>query len=157
MGFLSWLESTAYAQWILTGLNGWPIMLTAHAIGLAIVVGIVFVLDLRILGVLRQIPYTALHRFMSIAWLGIITNVISGFSLFMTQATVYVTSVPFLFKIACIALGIVNLVYIQKMLQRDAASWEMSAAVPREARLLAGSSIAVWGLAVVTGRLIAYL
>jgi hypothetical protein len=157
MGFLSWLESTAYAQWILTGLNGWPIMLTSHAIGLAIVVGVVFVLDLRILGVYRQIPFTALHRFMAIAWLGIVTNVISGFSLFMTQATVYVTSPPFLFKIACIALGIVNLVYTQRLLLRDAASWDASGAASQQGRMLAGSSIALWSLAVVTGRLIAYL
>jgi hypothetical protein len=157
MGFLSWLESTAYAQWILSGLNGWPIMLTSHAIGLAIVVGIVFMLDLRVLGMYRKIPYTALHQLMSIAWLGIATNVISGFSLFMTQATVYVTSIPFLFKIGFIALGIVNLVYQQKMLKRDAASWESGAVVRPEARMLAGSSIAFWTLAVVTGRLIAYL
>ena len=36
MSFLAWLESTAYAEWILYGISGWPLMLTAHAFGLAI-------------------------------------------------------------------------------------------------------------------------
>jgi hypothetical protein len=157
MGFLMWLESTAYAQWILTGLNGWPIMLTTHALGLAIAVGVIFVLDLRLLGLARQIPATSIHQLMSIAWIGIAANIFSGFSLFMTQASYYVTSVPFLFKIGCIIAGIVNLVYVQKLLKREAGSWQQGAALPQQGRLLAGSSLALWGLAVVTGRLIAYL
>jgi hypothetical protein len=68
-----------------------------------------------------------------------------------------VTSVPFLFKIGCIIAGIVNLVYVQKLLKREAGSWQTGAALPQQGRLLAGSSLALWGLAVVTGRLIAYL
>ena len=39
---LIWLENTAYSQWILTGLTGWPLVLSMHAIGLAIAVGMVF-------------------------------------------------------------------------------------------------------------------
>ena len=33
---LSWLESTAYSEWIVAGLVGWPLMLSMHAVGLAI-------------------------------------------------------------------------------------------------------------------------
>ena len=158
MGFLMWLESTAYAQWILTGLNGWPIMLTTHALGLAVAVGVIFVLDLRLLGLARQIPATSIHKLMSLAWIGIAANIFSGFSLFMTQASYYVTSIPFLFKIGCIIAGIVNLVYVQKLLQRESAAWQSSGvSASQNGRMLAGTSIALWGLAVVTGRLIAYL
>ena len=44
MALLSWMESTAYSEWIVAGLVGWPLMLSMHAIGLATVVGIMLVL-----------------------------------------------------------------------------------------------------------------
>ena len=157
MGFLSWVESTAYAQWILTGLYGWPIMLSIHAIGLAIVFGIIFVLDLRLLGLYGSIPLTEVNRLMAVAWVGIALNVFTGLSLFTTQATSYVTSGVFLLKIGFIVLGVVNLVYTQKILQREAEGWERSSAVARTRAVLSLSSIACWTIALVTARLIAYV
>jgi hypothetical protein len=156
MGFLTWLESTAYAQWILTGLTGWPLVLTSHAIGLAIAVGTAFAMNMRLLGLYRAIPLSAVHQLLAFAWIGIAINVISGFSLFMTQASYYVTSIPFLVKISAIALGIVSLVMTQKMLTRELANWEANG-VSSQGRNLAIASMGLWTLAVVTGRLIAYL
>jgi hypothetical protein len=157
LAFLNWLESTAYAQWILISIPGWPLMLTIHAVGLAMILGVVFALNLRMLGLFRTIPYTALYDLLQIAWIGIVLNVFSGLSIFTTQAAMYVTNVPFLFKIAMIVLGILNLVYTQKTLRREAAGWEASGTAPSIALGLALSSLVFWVAAVVTGRLIAYL
>lgn len=157
MGFLSWLEATAYSQWVIAGLTGWPLMLSTHAVGLAIVVGIMFTLNLRLLGLFKAIPLTALHDLMAIGWIGIALNVFSGMSLFVAQATYYVTSIPFIFKIAVIALGIANLAHTQKLLRRDASSWQAAGAVPQVGLVLASTSLLFWTIAVVTGRLIAYL
>ncbi len=158
MGFLSWLESTAYSQWIVAGLTGWPLMLSMHAVGLSIIVGVMFPLNLRLLGLFKPIPLTALRSLMGIGWIGIAMNVFSGTSLFMAQARFYVTESPaFLFKILFVSLAIGNLYHIQKILKRDAASWEAAGAVPRLGVVLAGTMLASLTLAVVTGRLIAYL
>jgi hypothetical protein len=157
MGFLSWLEATAYSQWIVSGLTGWPLMLSMHAVGLSLIVGISFALNLRLLGLFKPIPITALRGLFSIGWIGIAMNIFSGFSLFMAQATFYVTSPPFIVKITFIILGIGVLHHTQKVLKRDAASWEAAGAVPQIGMILAWSSLSFWTLAVVTGRLIAYL
>jgi hypothetical protein len=157
MGFLTWLESTGYSEWILTSTVGWPLMLTIHAIGIAIIVGVVFSLNLRVLGFYNTIPYTSLHRLMSIAWIGIVLNIITGLSIFMTMATMYVTSLPFLVKITFIILGIANLHYMQKVLKRDAATWQSTGKVPQIGFVLAGSSLFFWIVAVVAGRMIAYI
>ena len=156
---LSWLESTAYSEWIVAGLVGWPLMLSMHAVGLAIVVGILFALNMRMLGYFKPIPYVALSELMTYSWIGIALNVFSGFSLFMAQATVYVTNIPFLAKITFIVLGIANVHYTQRVLKREAAGWDAADTdtVPQMSLLLAGSSLAFWILAVVGGRLIAYL
>ena len=157
MGLLTWMEATGYSEWILTSSTGWPLMLTIHAVGLAIVVGVIFSLNLRVLGLYGGIPYTALHDLLGIAWIGIVLNILTGFSIFMTQASSYVTSLPFIIKITFIALGIANLVYTRKVLRREAASWQAAGAVPTLGIALAGSSLFFWIVAVVTGRLIAYL
>jgi hypothetical protein len=157
MGFLTWLEETSFSEWILTSTIGWPLMLSIHAIGLAIVVGIVFAMNLRVLGFYATIPLTSLYDILRIAWIGIVLNVITGLSIFMTQAASYVVSVPFLLKIAFVVLGIANLVYMQKALRLDVAAWQAAGAVPRSGVLLAASSLVFWILAVVTGRLIAYI
>ena len=157
MGFLSWLESTAYSQWIVAGLTGWPLMLSMHAVGLAIIVGVMFALNLRVLGLFRPIPLTALRGLMNIGWIGIAMNIFSGLSLFVAQASFYVTNFPFLFKITFVILAIGNLYHMQKILKRDAASWEAAGAVPRLGVALASSSLAFFTIAVVAGRLIAYL
>ena len=156
---LSWLESTAYSEWIVAGLVGWPLMLSMHAVGLAIVVGILFALNMRMLGYFKPIPYVALSELMTYSWIGIALNVFSGFSLFMAQASFYIPNFPFLAKITFIVLGIVNVHYTQRVLKREAAGWDAADTdtVPQMSLLLAGSSLAFWILAVVGGRLIAYL
>ena len=157
MGFLSWLESTAYSQWIVSGLTGWPLMLSTHAVGLAIIVGVMFALNLRLLGLFRPIPYTSLHGLMAIGWIGIAMNVFSGLSLFVAQAVFYITSVAFLVKITFVILGIGNLYHVQHIFKRDAASWEAAGAVPRQGLVLAGCSIRVLTVAGVPRRLPAFL
>ena len=157
MALLSWMESTAYSEWIVAGLVGWPLMLSMHAVGLAIVVGIVLVLNLRMLGLFRPIPYVAISDLMTYAWIGIALNIFSGFSLFMAQATFYITNFPFLTKISFIILGIANVHYTQKVLRREATMWDTSDAVPQISVVLAGTSLIFWVLVVVGGRLIAYL
>lgn len=157
MGFLSWLESTAYAEWILVSIPGWPLMLGSHSLGLATIVGVVIVVNLRLLGLYSGVPYTALARFLPIAWIGFTINLITGFSLFMTQATSYISNGPFLTKMGFILLGTVNLVMTHKALKREGPIWDAAGAVTSRGRLLATSSLVFWGLAIMTGRLIAYL
>jgi hypothetical protein len=156
MAFLSWLESSGYAQWMVASEVGYQLMLTVHALGLAITVGVLLALDLRLLGLYRTIPLTAIDRLMPIAWVGIGLNAFTGFSIFMTEATQYVTNVPFILKLVFVALGSVSLVATQRLLKRDVASME-AGQVPPRGRGLALSSMLFWTMAVVTGRLIAYL
>ena len=46
---LDWIQSTSYAVWVRESW-GWPFALTLHAFGNAIVVGLVFIICLRVLG-----------------------------------------------------------------------------------------------------------
>jgi uncharacterized protein DUF6644 len=156
VAFLSWLESTAYVRWMLDSLVAYPFMLTVHALGLALTVGVLLALDLRLLGLYRTIPLTSLDRLLGIAWVGIALNAFTGVSIFMTEATRYVTNVPFILKMLFVVLGAVSLAAMQRLLRRNASTLE-AGQVPPGGRGLAVSSVLFWTMAVVTGRLIAYL
>jgi nitrite reductase/ring-hydroxylating ferredoxin subunit len=52
---LEWLTSTPYADWVRESW-GWPLALTVHAFGTATVVGFIFIIGLRLLGLFRTIP-----------------------------------------------------------------------------------------------------
>ena len=62
MGLLIWLEETGLAEWVRSSIPGYPAMIAAHAIGMAVMVGLALALDLRLLGNFAEIPYSALQR-----------------------------------------------------------------------------------------------
>ena len=155
MSFLQSLEDSAFGIWVSTSLIGYPLMITLHAIGMAIMVGISVALDLRLLGWFAGIPYTAINRFLAIAWIGFTINLLSGTALFCMQATMYVQDGTFLLKMLFVLLGAVTAAFLQGALNRNSASW--GAAAPGGIRLLAVASIVFWTAGMVMGRLIAYL
>ena len=52
---LNWLASSRYATWVDES-AGWPVALTIHAFGVAIVIGFMFIIGLRLSGLFRTIP-----------------------------------------------------------------------------------------------------
>ena len=58
MGVLVWLESLPLAVWVRESPSVWaqPTVLTLHTMGMAVLVGASWVLDLRLLGISRNIP-----------------------------------------------------------------------------------------------------
>lgn len=157
MGIFVWLEETALAEWVRVSLVGYPLVITLHSIGMAIMVGLVFVIDLRLLGRFSGIPFSSLARLMHYAWAGFIVNFISGAVIFTTQAAAYVVNVQFLLKLAMVIAGAIIAGFLQPILRSEAASWEGGAPVPGMVPALGMLSIVMWVGTIVTGRFIAYL
>lgn len=154
---MEWLESTALAEWVRTSLVGYPFVLTVHSIGMAIMVGLVWIVDLRLLGWFRRIPYTALDNLIRVAWYGLAVNVVSGAAIFTSQATFYVTSPPFLIKMLMVVSGSILAGYMQPILRRESSTWSAGSDVPQKMKTLAAASFLIWLTAIVTGRFTAYL
>lgn len=152
------MESTWYAEWIQISLYGWAINLTFHALGTATVIGIIIVVGLRLLGLFRPIPYTLLYNLLGLAWIGVAVNVFTGFSLFMSNATHYVfDDITFIIKMVFVISGITTIWYTQKVIKRDAAAWEATGTVSSLGVKLTIGSFVIWTVAMIAGRLTAYL
>jgi hypothetical protein len=99
----------------------------------------------------------SLGRLLAVAWIGFLINFASGAALFSSQATSYVTNVPFLIKIGLVLLGAIAAAQQQTVINRNATVWAAAGSVPGGVRLVAVLSIIFWIGAIITGRLIAYL
>ena len=154
---MEWLESTALAEWVRTSLVGYPLVLTLHSIGMAIMVGLVWITDLRLLGWFQRIPYTALDNMIRVAWYGLAVNAITGAAIFTSQAVFYTTSPPFLTKMVIVIGGSILAAYMQPRLRREAPAWSAGTPVPSGMKALATISILMWLVAIITGRFTAYL
>lgn len=151
------LETTELATWVAVSLWGYPIMLSLHVVGLAVVVGIFAMRDLCLLGLFPDIQASAFLGLSKLAWVGFIVNAVSGFALFASQATVFVDSVPFLIKIACIVAGMVLAGVIQSRLRAETGLSDSSVSVSKSTKVIAVVSLMFWLAAIIAGRLIAYI
>ncbi len=132
-------------------------MISLHAIGLGVVAGLLVMVDLRILGSFDGIPFSTLRSLMKIAWAGFVVNLLSGSALFAAQATVFIENIPFLIKIPAILLAVGIAGVLQSQLRNAEESWDTGAPVSGAAKALASVSIVLWLIAVIAGRLSAYL
>ncbi|MGH9146502.1 MAG: DUF6644 family protein [Vicinamibacterales bacterium] len=157
MGVLTWLESSALAAWVLESPSVWaqPTVLTLHTMGMAVLVGASWVLDLRLLGISRNVPLSAFRWVFRAVTVGLIVNVVTGFLLFAQRATTWGTSIPFLIKMCLVIASVATLVPIRSYVFRSDA--ELRGEVSGSVRLLALASILAWSGAVTAGRLLAYL
>jgi len=157
MNIFERLESTEIAEWVASSIYGYPIMLGAHVIGLSVVVGIIFMMNLRIMGCFSGISFGSLNEFSKLTWTGFTLNFVSGFCLFMSQATFFITNVFFLVKISVIFLAVINAAFLQNALKTSAETWDSENTASSKGRKMAISSLILWSAAIISGRLIAYV
>lgn len=155
----AWLENTPVALWVGLSLWAYPLLLAVHIVGLAVVVGIFSMRDLRLLGCFPGLAPAAFLPLSRLAWVGFIVNAVSGILLFTSQAVTFVGNLPFLIKIAAIVAGMVLAGIIQTRLRGELVTTGPAAAVGEfssSIRAIALVSLTCWLTAIVAGRLIAY-
>jgi len=152
-----WLEMSALAEWVGGSMIGYPLMLASHGVGMAIVVGIMFVLNVRLLGGFKQICYSSFNPLLKLAWAGFVLNFVSGCLLFTAQATVFIESTPFLIKVAAIFIAGINAAFLQSLMRQNVERWDAGETVALSVRWMSAASLTLWSTAVIAGRMIAYL
>jgi hypothetical protein len=153
---LDLLQNTPYATWVRESW-GWPFALTLHAFGNAMVVGLMFIICLRMLGLFQTIPYSSLNKLLPYIWAGVVIQVYSGFTLWSSKPTKYLSDGMFLWKFSLVVLGVVVTWYFHNILRRESVAWTQAGAVPpRGVRIVAATAL-VWAAVLIAGRLTAYL
>ena len=99
MSLLQQIEASGFSQWVKQSGSLWafPGILLMHTYGMAILVGIITGIDLRILGLMPAVPLGPLRRFFPLVWIAFWVNAITGTMLLAADAkmqTYSITSPP---------------------------------------------------------------
>jgi hypothetical protein len=145
------ISQTAPVLWVAESDYGYPTVLTLHSLGMALVLGIVMMLNLRVIGIVSHIPVRSFHPFAPVAWAGLAINVVSGTLLFCANYTVFLANTAFISKIVLLcAAGLVTWLLASELAGSD------DAGNSTRSRALAAMSLLLLFAALTAGRVIAY-
>ena len=132
----------------------WPAAETVHFLGLSLSFGVLLAVNLRMLGVMRQVPFADMHRLLPWGMLGFGANLITGMLFFVGQPGQYVDSAPFHWKVVFLMIAGANFLYLTVFKK----AWAADGIESRFAdKAMAVSSIAAWLVVLYAGRMLPFL
>jgi hypothetical protein len=153
-----WLETGAVGTQVSQSPWMFPAIETIHVIAIALVVGSIAVLDLRLLDrswkvravtelTLDVLPWT---------WSSFAVAVVSGFLMFTSAATKYAHDIPFRLKMVLLVLAGVNMLVFHRYTYRTIPAWDRATPTPRAAKIAGGLSLLFWIGVVTCGRWVGF-
>ena len=106
--FMTWTigQVAVYSRW------AWPAAESVHFLGLSLSFGVLLAVNLRILGVMKKIPFADVHRLLPWGMLGFGANLITGMFFFVGQPGQYSSSEPFKWKVVFLVIAGANFLYL---------------------------------------------
>ena len=153
---------------LLAGLGTWPgavllqrngtaylLVNASHILGLALLVGAILPLDLRLLGLFRSVPVGVLAPVLSrMAGIGLGLALVTGAWLFTVRPVEYARNAAFLWKLGLLALALANIA-----LQHRSAAYTRALAgeITAAVRWRSAVSLTLWLAVLLAGRWIGFL
>ena len=152
------IEASALGVAMRKSLWLYPAVEIVHITGIAILVGSILVLDLRLLGLSRTLPVRRLAAHV-LPWTlaSLLLIVPSGLAMFVAHASDFLTNPVFGLKMGLILLAATNAGIFHAGVFRAAGAWDVEVMPPAAARAAAAASLALWVSVIACGRLLAYV
>jgi len=133
----------------------WPTCETLHFVGLSLLCGVVFLVDLRVLGVMRGVSFASLHRLLPWAALGFGLNIGTGMLFFVGIPGQYIHNPAFYWKIGLAMLAGANALYFTILDE----PWSLGPGedAPFTAKFAAASAMVLWIAVMYCGSMLPFL
>src|SRR3989304_1828995 len=109
------IENSGFAIWLREAptVLAYATVLAAHALGMAILVGLSAMIALRILGFAPSLPLAPLEKFFPLMWVGFWVNALSGLVLLSLTPVAFLTNPTFYIKMLGITGAIVSMQFFR--------------------------------------------
>lgn len=155
--WLAALEATALANALRDSTWVYPLVNAGHILGVALLVGSIIPLDLRLLSLWRSLPLAPLrHVLTRTAATGLVLAACFGSLLFATRATEYVASPLFVAKMAVVLAATSHAIAFRQVIADATSPDQASGTHSWRVRATAGISLIAWLAALTLGRLVGY-
>ncbi len=154
-----WLYESGAGVAIRENESLFPWIESAHVLAIALVVGSIWIVDLRLLGVasVDRAMRPLAREVLPCTWTAFAAAVITGLLMFISNAVNYAHNFYFQVKILLLVLAGINMLIFHFVVSRDIANWESAAHLtPLHARLAGGTSLILWIGVVAFGRWIGF-
>ena len=157
-GLLASLEATGVAERIRTSLYLFPLIESAHVIGLTMVFGLIAIIDLRLLGIAStRRPFSRMASdIMKWTWAAFALTVMTGLLMFATNAAVYYHNFYFRAKMAMLVCAGINILIFERTAARSIGRWDRDPAAPLAGKSVAVVSLLIWISVIFLGRWIGF-
>lgn len=156
---LTWIDASPMAEEIRVSLWLFPALEIAHVAAIALVLGSIARVDLRLVGLAsRHRSITEISREMlPWTWVGFALATVFGVLLFVGQPVRYVEIAFFDAKLILILLAGLNMLVFEYLTRSSVGRWDREPTPPLQVRLAGGLSLAFWISVAICGRFIGFV
>jgi len=135
-----------------------PWIEAVHVMAITLVVGSIFVVDLRLVGVASTTyPVSRLTRsLLPLTWVAFALALCTGLLLFSSQPTTYFDNFAFRLKMVMLLAAGLNMALFHMLTARSMPMWDNAPALPMSARAAGLISILIWITIIACGRWIGF-
>ena len=153
-----WLQHTRFATAISESDWLFPLIEGSHILALPLSVGMIVIVDLRLLGLAfcGEPAPKLMHNLLRWSKIGFPVMFLTGGLLFITQAGKAYGNAFFRAKLIFLLLLGINAAVYQKLFYPKMAQWDSARGAPAGAKFCAGFSLLFWIGVIVCGRTMAY-
>lgn len=155
--FASTIADSSLNQWISDTYWLWPVLEIAHFMGLSMLLGALLIIDVRLLGMLRNFDAEPVKQLAPLAWVGFLINFSTGTLFFVGDPMRYSVNIGFQLKMLLILIAGLNLVVYQIQVRPHRSGWNAASSTTTVARVVAVTSLMTWAGVLLLGRLIPYV
>jgi hypothetical protein len=153
-----WLQDTSWGTGIRESVWVFPLIEGTHVMALALSVGTLLVMDLRLAGFLMRHERVSevSNQLMPWSLVGFVIMFLTGGLLFWSQAVKAYGSIFFRIKLALLLLAGINALVFELTLRRTVPEWDTAEKPPFRARLAGLLGMVLWAGVIAAGRTMAY-
>lgn len=150
-----WIRTASIADFINQTNWAWPTLETLHFIGLSMILGVALMVNLRMLGVAKNISFSALHRLLPWGILGFGLNVSTGVLFFVTIPDQYTENLALHIKMVLMMIAGVNILYFTMFEE----PWKLGPGedASTRAKVVTTATVVLWVGVIYFGRMMPFI
>jgi hypothetical protein len=154
--FRIWIDGTAASAFMAESWWAWRAAESLHFIGLSLLIGTVGMFDLRMMGLVKRVPLSALHRMVPWGVFGYLINVSTGILFFAGFPDQYMYNPSFQIKMMFMAMAGINVLVFYLVVYGKIKALGPEDDAPRAARIIGLVSLLCWMGVITCGRLLTF-
>lgn len=150
------LSNTSINGWVMGSPYLWPAFEIAHFFGLSLLMGGLLIIDLGLIGVLKNMSVNTTHKLLRLVLIGFVINLITGILFIIGDPGRYLINIGFQIKMFLMFLAGLNAIWYSLSIARK-VDLDADFVATGKSKMIGLASLVLWFGVLACGRLIPYV